>query len=117
MKLIDELRQQERIVAALKNNPAAAFNFIEDSFKKAIQSKPQPKQMPTARLSVQFKDVANEPKENGMKFVIFKVSQPGFDVIYDYGFCDFGIDGWDKMDNVEVVKWVDLPSAAELIIG
>lgn len=60
-------------------------------------------------IQIRFNDFHREPKKAGMYFVIFRIDREGYDPAHDYGFCDFGIDGWAEMDGARVVKWAELP--------
>lgn len=75
--------------------------------------------MPSSKLVLDFKDFATDPKESGMKFVVFRIDQPGANAQFEFGFCEWDGVAWADMNQprvtVKVIKWCDLPSATNLM--
>jgi hypothetical protein len=65
------------------------------------------------KLVLDFND--GHPEQNGMKFVVFKINEPGKNPSYDFGWCYW--DGWEWGNmsesglDMEVVKWAEMPNA------
>lgn len=74
----------------------------------------------TKPLLLQFHDIHFLPKEDGLKFVLFKLTKDGTILGHDYGFADFKDGQFEKVGGVDapvctVVRWCDLPQPMFLI--
>jgi hypothetical protein len=74
----------------------------------------------TKPLLLQFHDIHFLPKEEGLKFVLFKLTQDDKMLGFDYGFADFKDGqfenvGGDGAPVCTVVRWTNLPSPMMLL--
>lgn len=66
-------------------------------------------------LVLEFFDYTIKPQTRGLKQVLFRVEDlDGKMVGYDFGFCEYGFAGFEKMitENLtaRVVKWAEIPN-------
>jgi hypothetical protein len=74
----------------------------------------------TKPLLLQFHDIHFLPKEEGLKFVLFKLTEGDKILGFDYGFADFKDGQFEKVGGHDrplctVVRWCSLPSPMLLL--
>lgn len=67
-----------------------------------------------ARLVLEFREAADIPKEDGLKFAVFKIENGKKVVGHDYGFANYENGEFEKLQDSgmtgTVVKWCELPN-------
>lgn len=67
-----------------------------------------------ARLVLEFREVADLPTEDGLKFAVFKIENGKKVVGHDYGFANYENGEFEKLQDSgmtgTVVKWCELPN-------
>lgn len=71
--------------------------------------------MPTiSNLVLEFRSADDAPKEDGLKFAVFKIMQGEKLIGHDWGFANFENGDFEKLREGDmigtVVKWSDLPN-------
>lgn len=74
----------------------------------------------TKPLLLQFHDIHHKPTEEGLKFVLFKLTEGDKVLGHDYGFADFKDGQFENVGGADaplctVVKWTSLPSPMLLL--